>query len=1420
MKSKKFLRRIFAILIAVIIACSSFATVGAATTWSSGSRGSKSYGIYWNKPLSFSYTDAQGKTKKVSYSNGQGFRVHFFAKIGEQLDFSKDKQRAFCIEPEKDVELTGDGSYTTNSDLSGVDAYNKKLSTAQQKVLNYVLAFGYGNYKSYTKYAYWYATQLLVYETAAGIRKTSDFTVASGKTAIKPTTYLGRNSGAEVGSIDTIQDAYDNIVGWVQKALKTPSGTSTSTSNAPTYSMSYDANKKVYTYTYKDSNKILRTTYKDSGDSSEKYSKQNLKASDITVSDSNVTFSIDNSKETITFTSKTALTSPVRVTIKNSYLRGASEMCQDKLSIAVAKGSSSLQAFARGATVTVPSVYFNLTVPIKLQLIKSSANTDITDNNNCYSLEGARYNIYTDKSCNAETSYFSYITTDSDGYGRYGTASDTNTDVNDKDTAAYKKVSGKNIELKSGVTYYAKEVEAPPGYDLDNTVYTFRDSGSISSDGVKIYRAYSDEGNQPADNPINDPVGIVLQKKNAVTGETTNQGLEGAIFEVQYYSQEIDKDYDVDTSKGDAEPTLDSANLKRTWYIKTNDIGFARLNTEYIVNNGTYTSDDLYLDNNYVTVPIGTVVIKEVKEPDGYTKTPVVFYRQITEDGAKNAQATGTPINIPVDEQPANAYIGIHKMNKSGQGVKGAVYGLYTDENATTRVALLTTDINGKGTFNYAAKVNQTYYIKEISAPTGYNLDTTIYPVTPTIENATVDTAVVQDIYEDSVKGDIIIKKSSNDGIVSNLYFALSDNLGNTYNAVATDSTGTAKHTGLPVYDSNNKKIQYTVKELGFKTTPGTKSYGGFTWTVKAENCIKYKGAYYEGVANNTFSDCEYAYSRYYYGNQTEAIQNSNGYTKTLTANSSVTYSFNNTVKTTDIEISKQSYDGRKSGFWFKVVDQTGKSYGEIVTNDNGIAKYSEQYSKPLYSCITVPNSGIALRLKYRVEELGLKNPGSGTYYLPDTYIEKVVTDYKSDNLSTSTPISFDIYNKPDTGSLNIVKSSDDGYIANLWFKVSAYINWADEDEEPDYESTYIGCDANGSEINEFYLQTDSSGKASSDSLVFYDSNGNQMTGLPVYVYGMTDYEITYIITELGLKDSDGTYYLPDRYEKNEDVYFNLLENRSYTYTCHNSVKKGKLQIQKTSEDNEVDNIWFKVESSLGYMANFITDSTGFTNEIEDLPIYVPATNNNELVTYKVTELGYLQSDGSYEIPFRYNTPKSVTVNLNTDGTVTIAHITNLLKTGSVTLLKKDSDGNALTGSQWELHNASDDSLVSLVQTGNGQYQYNDNGKIVILDTDNNGRLKVSNLKQGDYYFSEKTPPDGKMTYGKKIEFTISADSDETLNLTYTAIDDNIVMYDTGGNGLAIIYITAFIMLAISIAIFVFYNKKYFMRSFKNDKNK
>lgn len=1044
---------------------------------------------------------------------------------------------------------------------------------------------------------------------------------------------------------------------------------------------------------------------------------------------------------------------------------------------------------------------------IKLQLMKSSANKELTDDNSCYSLTDAKYNIYTDSNC---TNYYSYITTDENGYGRYGTGSDTNTDAKDKNTAAYNANSGKSIALKSGVTYYAKEETAPKGYELDETVYQFKDSGSLSSGGVKIFRAYNLADNkQPSDNPINDPVGIVLQKRNAVTGKTSGQGLEGAVFQVQYYAQEIDKDYDV--SNGDTAPALDTNNLKRTWYIKTLSNGRARLSSNYLAEN--FSSDDFYYweDNPDPIVPIGTVVIKEVKAPEGYTISNTVFYRRITEEGAKFAQDTNTPIEVPIDEQPANGYVGLHKMNNSRQDVLGAEYGLYSDSGATVLLSSLVTD-GGNDVFDYKCNINKTYYIKEINAPAGYSLDSTIYPITPTEENRTIETAVIQDIYEDSLKGNIKIKKSSDDGILQNLWFAVVDDIGNEYNPVVTDKNGEATVTGLPVYNADGAEIKYTVKELGFKVNPGKQSYGGYTWTVKESDCVVYKGVYYEGIANTTYSDYDYQYSRYYYGDNKTAVDNANGYTKTLLENNTVTYEFKNSVPDVEFEITKNSYDGRKSGFWFKVEDQFGNVYGEICTDDNGTAALtSENAYRPLYSCIPIPNSAIAIPVKYKVTELGFKSPGDGRYYLPDVYKEAYVSELMSaDIMQSNYTFNVSAYNYPDTGRININKSSEDDTIEDLCFRISAFED--DTEYSGEMYDEVMGYDSSGNAVHSIVVKTDSKGYASTDSISLYDSNGSLTDGLPVYVFGTTDTEITYEIEELGFENGDGTYTLPKRYEKNEPIKANLLEHRSYTYNCNNKIiPPGKLQILKTAEDNEVENLWFNIKSVNipDIDINVGTGEDGATSVIENLPVYVPAIGaDNELVQYTVTELGFNNGDDTFTLPPKYESLKPVTVTLDSTDEIKLVKFHNVLKTGSVTLYKQDYDGKALAGSQWALHNAEDDSLVKLTQTGNGTYTVSGNGKVTTLDTNAQGKLYITKLAQGDYYFVETKSPNGTAPYGRKVSFTISADSSKALAPVLTVKNDKIVMFETGGNGIASIYFIGSAMLAASLAIIFFHLKK------------
>lgn len=1337
-----------------------------AATVTKGTRGADGKGFKYKKTAEYTYTDANGKKHSQHYEGWENFKVHFFAASGKTLNFSDYTQRAYCIEPDKASELTSSATVKSTSQ----SAAWKQLTTAQQNAVNLILAWGFGGFEAAKKEKvhYYYATQLLIFEIVAGKRNASTFEAVTGKPLLTPANTMTATSSAET-TVANVTTAYNNMVSWCKKSVRNPSYTASSLSSAKSYQMSYNQSNGQYSITLTDKNGTASVT----------------KASDVIVSNSNVKVSVSGNK--ITFTCSKNLGTTVNVTMKNSFLKEHGIKSKNSLYLITSNDFASYQTFAQGSNYAVKDGYVKLTFPdvVKLQLQKSSSNTELTAGNGCYSLSGAEYGIYTDKAC---TQKIGSITTNSSGYGSYSKYVD------------------------ASASYYAKETKAPKGYELDKTVYTFVSSGKKDSNGYAIFKAVSlsDKKTEPKDNPVNDPVGIVLQKKNAVTGETTSQGLDGAVFSIEYYAQEIDKDYDVKADE--TAPALDSKNLKRTWYIQTDEDGKALLASKYLADG--YKSDEFYYtsaENPNPAVPIGTVVIREVKAPDGYSLSNVVFYRNLSDSVIAIMKDTNTPINVPIDEMPAKAYVGINKLNQSGIGVGGAVYGLYSDSACASLHDKLTTSADGKGTFAKSVDVGKTYYIKEITAPTGYELDDTVYPVITNEENSTVETAVIQTIYEDAVKADLKIKKSSTDGIVSNLWFAISDNLGNEYNAVSTDKNGEATVKGLRVYDDKGNKITYTVKELGFKTTLGAHSYGGYTWTIKKENAISYKGSYYEGVSNAVFSNCENAYSRYYYGKSSEAKSNANGKSLTLDESKTVTFSFQNTVPETDLTVKKSSYNGKVSGVWFEVQDENGKYYGSIVTDSSGTANYYSRYGEKLKSCLTVPNSAICIPIKYKVVEKGFL--GGGSYYFPENYLEKAESECKTANkYGTTSTLNYSAYNAPATGSININKTSEDGVIEGLSFKLESF------DDEREYGDdlipTPMAYDADGNEITSIVLTTDENGKASTDNEQFFDANGNKIDGILPYVVDLNGFQITYRLTEIGIKQSDGTYKFPSRYELKDAVEFTIYDTDEYNYTydCVNTVKTGSLQVQKTSEDDVVDGLYFEIScAETGFNEKVSTNLEGLSPEISDLPIY---NSNDELLKYKVTELGELNEDGTYSLPYKYNKPKSVTVTLNSD-TVVFASIKNTVKTGSVKLTKTDGT-KALGNSGWQLYK-SDDTPVRCIQNGTGSYMYLSESESATDCMATNGTLLIRKLPVGDYYFVESVTPSGYMPYGKKVEFTISADNENTLNMSLTVADNKSVLSQTGGGGIAPFYFVAVALGAMAI-IFIYDYHKHGSKKYKKSR--
>lgn len=223
---------------------------------------------------------------------------------------------------------------------------------------------------------------------------------------------------------------------------------------------------------------------------------------------------------------------------------------------------------------------------VKLQLQKTSSNPEISGSSSCYSLKGAKFNIYLDSAC---TDYFGWIQTDENGFGKYGDGDE-----------------GVDVPLQK---YYAKEVQAPQGYAINNTVFEFTKSGKKSASGTEIYSFTC------ADVPQNDPVDILLKKTNK-----NGKGLEGAEFTIKYYNNF----YNTESELKDVKP-------ERTWVFKTDENGIILYDPTYLISGDTFYRLEGNLD---VTLPLGTITIQETKAPTGYLIDNTLHIRQITSDNS------------------------------------------------------------------------------------------------------------------------------------------------------------------------------------------------------------------------------------------------------------------------------------------------------------------------------------------------------------------------------------------------------------------------------------------------------------------------------------------------------------------------------------------------------------------------------------------------------------------------------------------------------------------------------------------------------------------------------------------------------------------------------------------------------------------
>ena len=702
-----------------------------------------------------------------------------------------------------------------------------------------------------------------------------------------------------------------------------------------------------------------------------------------------------------------------------------------------------------------------------------------------------------------------------------------------------------------------------------------------------------------------------------------------------------------------------------------------------------------------------------------------------------------------------------------------AIYGVYTDKACKNKAGEIKIDKNGSGSIELP---NKQYYVKEIKAPTGYSLSTEVFALNAN-ENVNVT--------EDYLKGNIIINKTAEDGIIGQREFRVTwTQNGKSHSKTAkTNSSGIAEFKGLNVYDLTSKKaISYTISEINVDTryeTPKAKNVKltdgdvDLTVNVKFNNELKtgsikinkqsednQNGGREFTVTGNgktysikTGSDGVAILSDipvYDSNNQkiVYTISEKNvpvkyvvpaSQTVTLTADATTTKTFKNVLKKFTAQVTKQDSetasaqgDGTLSGAVYGIY-RNGELVDTYTTDENGYFKTKE------YVCGN-----------YTVQEI---SPSEG--YLLDETVYPVGAETENYSIEHN-PISMTVTEDVLKGKISIIKHSDDG-------------------------STQIETPEVGAEF-EVYLKSSGSYEAANDSEKDYlvcDENGYAQTKM--LPYGI------YVVHQIkGLENT----------EQMEDFEVNISENeKEYFYLLNDAVKKSFVKIVKKGAETgniiPVSGIGFKVWDCAN--SEYVSQEINYPSEMILNTFYTDESGSlmlpNELV-YGDYELHEVQSAEGYVLD---KNPVPFTI----DGSVetVVVEKTNTAQKGKISVQKTGNVFASVTAlgsaiyidENGEVHESGQTAYTPVfakenlsgavfqviasedIITADGTIRANAGDVVAELVTDENGYAETDLLYLGKYEVKEITAPDG---------YVLNAES-QFVELTYAG--QEIAVRDTVG---------------------------------------
>lgn len=796
-------------------------------------------------------------------------------------------------------------------------------------------------------------------------------------------------------------------------------------------------------------------------------------------------------------------------------------------------------------------------------------------------LSGAAFGIYTDAECEIPAQAYTSATD--------GTLTDAV--ITESATGKYT-CNFLPIESKNGTTYYVKELTAPDHYAIDTDVHpvtlkTANSTVAVSNNATsKFYetplgsvRTTKVDADHPdvllsgAEFTVYQSDKATVYGKLAETSKGTYQLDEipaGTYYlretkAPQYYNidntfyqftiSDAGKVVDVSINGNDKFPNApQKGNIKIVKRSADGVLSGWKFEVSGTALNGTPVATKTYTTDakgeiNISNLLIGTYTVKEVK--DGKTVGYITPANQAIEVKS-NATTTATFENKPF------GHIVINKVDaKTGEKVTGATFGIYTDSTCKTVAKAYKSDTDstlvnaeiietatGVYTCNnlpISSATGTTYYVKELTAPEGYYLDTNVHAVTLKTANTTVSVSNEigkSDFMEYPYGHATVIKEWKLDNstadmtadeiaqmkaeLEKSLYFTVKDSNGKYITATGADGVYTYNGESTTEFRYVLKNSKFTIAELPTGDYTITEYSTLLEYTIKSENPVKIT------VVRNQTAKATFVNERDT-GNASiiKKWTNPNGLTTAQKAKLEKNVYF--TVKNAD-------------GVYLKAVSKNGK----YVYNGSQTAEARFMLTNGKFELTELPTG------KYTITEI---NKAEG--YLPKTQV-KIITVTKDATASA------EFVNKVIVGNVTLTKVDED-YPENKLTGAVFTVYKSDK-------KTVVGT-----------MKETETGVYSLEGLV-YGEYYVQETKAPEYFVRDVNFYYFQIV-------NDG-----------ETVEVSNDELGKGTFI--NSPQKGEIKIVKTSYDNKVEGIHFEVTGTTytgqSFSKIYTTDENGIIH-ITDL---------------------------------------------------------------------------------------------------------------------------------------------------------------------------------------------------------------------------